>query len=74
MMKRSGQADLPLHSGRVPAWLYERMAKMARAITEAVLADYGKEEFVRKVSDPFWFLARRGSDLAVVLVDQIGDL
>lgn len=57
MMKRSGQTDLPLHSGRVPAWLYERMVKMARAITEAVLADYDKEEFVRKVSDPYWFQA-----------------
>jgi hypothetical protein len=56
-MKRSGLADLPLHSGRVPAWLYERMAKMARAITEAIIADYGKQEFLRKISDPYWFQA-----------------
>jgi len=56
-MKRSGLADLPLHPGRGPAWLYGRMAKMARVITEAIIEDYGKDEFVRKISDPFWFQA-----------------
>ncbi len=56
-MKRSGQADLPLHNGRVPEWLYERMARMARAITESVIMDYGKDEFIRRISDPFWFQA-----------------
>ena len=57
MMNRSGLADLPLHQGRVPAWLYERMARMARAITESIVAEYGKEEFIRKISDPYWFQA-----------------
>ena len=56
-MKRSGQADLPLHPGRVPAWLYERMSRMARAITEAILLDYGKDEFLKRISDPYWFQA-----------------
>jgi len=57
MMKRSGLADLPLHPGKVPAWLYERMTNMARAITEAIIADYGNEEVLRKISDPHWFQA-----------------
>ena len=57
MMKRSGLADLPLHQGKVPAWLYERMAKMARAITETIVAEYGSEEFLKKISDPYWFQA-----------------
>jgi hypothetical protein len=57
MLTRSGQADLPLHNGKVPPWLYERMAKMARAIVEAVLADYGKSSFLSRISDPFWFQA-----------------
>ena len=57
MMKRSGQADLPLHPGNVPEWLYERMAKMSGAITEAIVEDYGNEEFLRKISDPYWFQA-----------------
>jgi len=56
-MKRSGLTDLPLHPGKVPAWLYERMANMARAITEAIIADYGNEEVLRKISDPHWFQA-----------------
>ncbi|MEJ2004697.1 MAG: DUF763 domain-containing protein, partial [Cyclobacteriaceae bacterium] len=54
-MKRSGQADLPLHYGRVPSWLYERMRTMGRAITEAIVEEYGPDEFLRRISDPFWF-------------------
>jgi hypothetical protein len=57
MMKRSGLADLPLHPGKVPAWLYERMARMAGAITESIVSEYGAEEFIRKISDPYWFQA-----------------
>ncbi|MEE9463458.1 MAG: DUF763 domain-containing protein [Bacteroidales bacterium] len=57
MITRSGQADLPLHSGKVPPWLYERMTKMARAIVEAVVADHGKSSFLSKISDPYWFQA-----------------
>jgi hypothetical protein len=54
-MKRSGVADLPLHYGFVPAWLAERMAKLGLAVTEAIIADYGTAEVVRRLSDPFWF-------------------
>jgi hypothetical protein len=52
-MKRSGSADLPLHYGYVPKWLAERMAKLGLAITETILAEYGKEEMLRRLSDPF---------------------
>jgi hypothetical protein len=54
-MKRSGFADLPLHNGSVPQWLYERMAKLGFAITEAIISEYGKKEFLSRMSDPFWF-------------------
>ncbi|MFD2163607.1 DUF763 domain-containing protein [Paradesertivirga mongoliensis] len=54
-MKRSGSADLPLHYGYVPAWLAERMAKLGLAVTEAIIAEYGKTELLRRLSDPFWF-------------------
>ena len=54
-MKRSGSADLPLHYGHVPPWLAERMAKLGLAITEAIIAEYGKNELLRRLSDPFWF-------------------
>ena len=54
-MKRSGHADLPLHNGRVPKWLAERMSLLGRAITEAVILEYGKAEFIKRMSDPAWF-------------------
>lgn len=54
-MKRSGTADLPLHTGYIPKWLADRMSSMAAAITEAVITEYGQEEFLRRLSDPFWF-------------------
>ena len=56
-MKRSGVADLPLHGGRVPAWLADRMTKLGTAITEAVVHDYGRSGFLSRLSDPFWFQA-----------------
>jgi hypothetical protein len=55
LMKRSGSADLPLHYGYVPKWLAERMAKLGLAITESIITEYGKEEVLRRLSDPFWF-------------------
>ncbi len=56
-MKRSGVADLPLHGGRVPTWLAERMTKLGTAITETVIHDYGTSAFLSRLSDPFWFQA-----------------
>ncbi len=54
-MKRSGSADLPLHTGAVPQWLYQRMARLGLAITESILSEYGKKEFLSRISDPYWF-------------------
>src|SRR5689334_11019248 len=56
-MKRSGVADLPLHGGRVPQWLAQRMTALGTAITEAVVFDYGTSAFLSRLSDPFWFQA-----------------
>jgi uncharacterized protein len=56
-MKRSGHADLPLHGGRVPPWLAERMTTMGTAIAEAILLQHGQSEFLTRLSDPFWFQA-----------------
>ncbi len=52
-MKRSGSADLPLHYGYVPVWLAERMAKLGLAVVESIVLDYGKDEVLRRLSDPF---------------------
>ena len=56
-MRRSGYADLPLHYGRVPSWLYERMGKLGRSIVEAIIESYGKGELLSRLSDPLWFQA-----------------
>jgi uncharacterized protein len=56
-MKRSGVADLPLHNGRVPNWLAQRMTKLGTGITEAIIHDYGSSGFLSRLSDPFWFQA-----------------
>lgn len=56
-MKRSGTADLPLHGGRVPVWLAERMQRLGTAIAESVVYHYGTAQFLARLSDPFWFQA-----------------
>jgi hypothetical protein len=56
-MKRSGTADLPLHGGRVPPWLANRMTELGTAIAEQVILNYGRSEFLTRLSDPFWFQA-----------------
>jgi uncharacterized protein len=55
MTQRTGSANLPLHGGRVPAWLATRMAALGRVITEAIVYHYGRAEFLRRLADPFWF-------------------
>lgn len=56
-VKRSGFADLPLHGGRVPQWLADRMTRMGTAIAESIVLHYGHGEFLSRLSDPFWFQA-----------------
>ncbi|MGI8397442.1 DUF763 domain-containing protein [Agrobacterium deltaense] len=55
MTRRTGNADLPLHGGRVPAWLGERMTRLGAIIAEAIVLHYGRDEFLRRLSNPFWF-------------------
>src|SRR5260370_36317940 len=55
MTQRSGSADLPLHGGRVPAWLGQRMTRLGAVISQAIVHHYGREELLRRLSHPFWF-------------------
>jgi hypothetical protein len=55
-MNRS-YADMPLHYGQVPPWLYQRMSKLGVAIVEAIVWEYGKSALLQRFSDPFWFQA-----------------
>lgn len=56
-MPRTGVANLPLHYGNAPRWLFRRMTKLAGGITRTIVYEYGKDEFLRRISDPFWFQA-----------------
>ncbi|RWB84925.1 MAG: DUF763 domain-containing protein, partial [Mesorhizobium sp.] len=55
MTQRSGSADLPLHGGRVPKWLGERMTKLGAVLCEAIIHHYGRDELLRRLAHPFWF-------------------
>jgi hypothetical protein len=55
MARRSGSADLPLHGGRVPPWLAGRMASLGAIVCQAIVHHYGRDEFLQRLSHPFWF-------------------
>ena len=47
---RTGIANLPLHGGKAPAWLFRRMVKLSREITIAIVVRRdGLEKAVRAV-------------------------
>jgi uncharacterized protein len=56
-MSRTGFAHLPLHTGRAPPWLFERMVPLAREIVVHIVREYGPLEVLRRLSDPYWFQA-----------------
>ena len=56
-MQRTGSANLPLHPGHAPRWLFGRMVKLAKAITTVMVEDKGTTFFLQRISDPFWFQA-----------------
>jgi hypothetical protein len=55
MARRAGSADLPLHGGRVPKWLAERMTRLGAVISEAIVIEYGRDELLSRLAHPFWF-------------------
>jgi hypothetical protein len=55
MAQRAGSADLPLHGGRVPKWLADRMMRLGALICEAIIHHYGRDELLRRLAHPFWF-------------------
>ena len=55
MTRRAGSADLPLHGGRVPPWLGERMTRLGAVICQAIVHHYGRDELLRRLAHPFWF-------------------
>ena len=56
-MINSGTIGMPLHFGKMPKWLTERMGLMGSAIIESVAQNYGKSEVLTRLSNPNWFQA-----------------
>ncbi|MCJ2556932.1 MAG: DUF763 domain-containing protein [Candidatus Thermoplasmatota archaeon] len=56
-MTRAGVADLPLHPGRAPRWLFVRMVGLSKGILKTLCLEFGTERFLERISDPFWFQA-----------------
>ena len=54
---RTGFATLPLHQGKAPFWLFEKMTRLAREISRVFVWEYGPQEFLKRLSNPFWFQA-----------------
>ncbi len=50
-------ATLPLHGGRAPRWLFEKMVRLSKAIVVLMVEEFGSHEVLRRLSDPFWFQA-----------------
>src|SRR5215212_8971883 len=53
-MSRTGFAHLPLHGGKAPRYLFERMVPLSREIVIFLVSEFGREEVLRRLSDPFW--------------------
>lgn len=49
--------SLPLHYGRAPAWLFQKMKRLSASIMEIVVLEFGPEEFLARIADPLWFQA-----------------
>ncbi len=56
-MKKVGITDLPLHTGKAPRWLFERMKKLASEVLYIIAIEHGTDKILENLSDPFWFQA-----------------
>lgn len=54
---RRQTAHLPLHGGKAPAWLFERMHRLAGSIVQLIVEDAGPGEMLNRLADPMWFQA-----------------
>ena len=57
VMFKRGIATFTLDYGKCPRWLFERMVKLGREMARVIVAEYGPDEFVKRIADPVWFQA-----------------
>jgi uncharacterized protein len=53
--RHTGYASLPLHGGKAPPWLFDRMVRLSREIVVYLTSEFGAGDVLRRLSDPFWF-------------------
>ena len=56
-LRRTGFAELPLHHGKAPQWLVNRMIRLAGEMVAVIVDEYGRDAFIQRISDPYWFQA-----------------
>jgi hypothetical protein len=54
-MIQRGIASFGLDYGKCPPWLFERMVKLGREMAHVLVAEYGPDEFIKRIADPVWF-------------------
>jgi len=50
-----GIATFTLDTGACPRWLFTRMVRLGREMTSVLTAEFGPDEFIRRIADPVWF-------------------
>lgn len=50
-----GIATFTLDWGKCPPWLFERMVKLGREMSQVLVGEYGPDEFIKRIADPVWF-------------------
>ncbi len=56
-MPKTGITTLPLHYGKAPKWLFERMTALSKEIIIAIVSEFGQKILLKKLADPYWFQA-----------------
>lgn len=54
-MIQRGIASFGLDNGHCPPWLFRRMVALGREMTRVLVAEYGPDEFIKRIADPVWF-------------------
>lgn len=54
-MIQRGIATFTLDTGACPRWLFERMTRLGRQVLQIIVAEYGADEFIKRIADPVWF-------------------
>lgn len=54
-MIQRGVASFGLDHGHCPPWLFKRMVALGREMARALVAEYGPDEFIKRIADPVWF-------------------